>query len=206
MGEKRCPDCKSTKPLSEFFKNRSHKDGVDDYCKRCKTVRLKAWTKTTAGKKWLRKYHSTPARKAYLAREQVKYRHRNPEAIRARTALNHAVQRGKLKRGNCWCGEKAEAHIPDFSKPLEVVWLCPAHNRGAAHGALGNTKKSLAEIHGYDPEKKCWCPVCKTVKLLQHFWRWNVWISSGRPCKICAKARQKRYLSAAKTRRAVAGG
>lgn len=37
---------------------------------------------------------------------------------------------GKIKRKPCIiCGMKAEAHHPDYSKPLEVVWLCSFHHK-----------------------------------------------------------------------------
>lgn len=49
---------------------------------------------------------------------------------KARTILNHAIRDGKLKRKPCQvCGEKAEAHHDDYSKPLEVKWFCFKHHR-----------------------------------------------------------------------------
>lgn len=47
----------------------------------------------------------------------------------ARSYLNVYVRRGKVKRLPCEiCGQKAEAHHEDYSKPLEVVWLCRKHH------------------------------------------------------------------------------
>jgi ribosomal protein S27AE len=44
----------------------------------------------------------------------------------ARSTANVAVRRGVLKREPCSkCGEKiAEKHHHDYSKPLDVTWLC----------------------------------------------------------------------------------
>lgn len=57
-------------------------------------------------------------------------RRRNPEKVRARDAVANAIRRGKLSRLPCEvCGEvKSEAHHGDYSKPLEVRWLCRPHH------------------------------------------------------------------------------
>lgn len=39
------------------------------------------------------------------------------------------LRRGKLERKPCEvCGEKAQMHHNDYSKPLEVTWLCRKHH------------------------------------------------------------------------------
>lgn len=40
--EKRCPECREVKPLREFVRNRSSKDGLGSYCKPCHRVIIKA--------------------------------------------------------------------------------------------------------------------------------------------------------------------
>lgn len=40
------------------------------------------------------------------------------------------VYRAKLKKEKCFCGEKeVHAHHDDYSKPLEVMWLCRIHHK-----------------------------------------------------------------------------
>lgn len=46
--------------------------------------------------------------------------------IRARNKVKHLCRVGKMQRGNCEaCGKpNAEAHHEDYSRPLDVRWLC----------------------------------------------------------------------------------
>lgn len=61
-----------------------------------------------------------------------RHREKYPEKEEARTALRNAVQLGKLEKpANCeGCGKAKSprplhGHHADYSKPLEVEWLCP---------------------------------------------------------------------------------
>jgi ribosomal protein S27AE len=49
---------------------------------------------------------------------------------KCRLATRYAITIGKLLRGPCEkCGsEVTEAHHDDYSKPLEVRWLCQTHH------------------------------------------------------------------------------
>ena len=59
-----------------------------------------------------------------------RYRKKYPEKYIAHRLLNNAVRSGKLKRMPCVvCGkEKVEGHHEDYSKPLDVIWLCKKHH------------------------------------------------------------------------------
>jgi ribosomal protein S27AE len=60
----------------------------------------------------------------------------NQAKLAARWRCSEAIRKGELTRSTCeTCGaEKAEAHHDDYSKPLDVRWLCrqchAAHHRG----------------------------------------------------------------------------
>lgn len=48
-----------------------------------------------------------------------------------RSYLNVYLRRGKITKGNCSVcnsSDNVEAHHEDYSKPLEVTWLCRLHH------------------------------------------------------------------------------
>lgn len=54
------------------------------------------------------------------------------QKTRVRTAVNVALRNGRLVREGCKvCGGRAEAHHEDYSKPLDVTWLCRTHHAEA---------------------------------------------------------------------------
>lgn len=55
---------------------------------------------------------------------------RYPERVYARELVRRAVRSGRLVRGVCACGSvETFAHHEDYSKPLDVRWLCRACHR-----------------------------------------------------------------------------
>lgn len=60
-----------------------------------------------------------------------KYRLKYKEKIKAHSIINRAIRAGTVKRKPCVkCGvlKNVQAHHPDYSKPLKVIWLCPIHH------------------------------------------------------------------------------
>ena len=55
-----------------------------------------------------------------------RWRERNPEKVQAWQEARNAMRRGELKQLPCeLCGNEAtDKHHDDYSKPLEVRWLC----------------------------------------------------------------------------------
>jgi ribosomal protein S27AE len=67
---------------------------------------------------------ANPERHAELARA---YRARNREKTKAQNQLNYAIRSGRVERQACeLCGtdKKVHAHHHDYTKPLDVRWLC----------------------------------------------------------------------------------
>jgi len=80
------------------------------------------------------------AHRGERAAKQRAYHKANLDKIRAKSAVYYALQTGKLNRSQCECGSSdVEAHHDDYSKPLEVRWLCRScHQR--LHAALKRDK------------------------------------------------------------------
>lgn len=75
-----------------------------------------------------KKAEDPEAWRAYLNEKRKRWRHANPLRGRAHTKVWKAVKQGVLIRPNACerCGKacKPEATHDDYSKPLEVEWLC----------------------------------------------------------------------------------
>lgn len=52
-----------------------------------------------------------------------------------RSKLRYEVRVGRVKKMSCEkCGDKkSQAHHKDYSKPLDVVWLCRKHHENLHH-------------------------------------------------------------------------
>lgn len=93
-----------------------------------------------------RKREENPEKKA---QEQSDYRQKYPERIKANSILNYAIKKGEIKRLPCeikGCKRKdTHGHHEDYSKPLEVIWLCPADHKKWEIGTIGPKDLSTVE-------------------------------------------------------------
>lgn len=134
MLNKKCSHCKEIKPTSEFFKDKSNKDGLYDNCKSCHSAYTIAYGKTEKAikrrNKYVSKFFSTPEGKLKRNKIQRDYRKKNPEKYRARQVIHNAVQRGKMPRVSTLfckeCGKKAESyhHYKGYEFKYDVIPLC----------------------------------------------------------------------------------
>ena len=79
----------------------------------------------------IRLYQQSLAGKQAQHNSDVNQRRKSPEKYRARQIVLGALRSGKLIKLPCrFCNIKqVEAHHPDYSKPLEVIWLCSECHR-----------------------------------------------------------------------------
>lgn len=135
---KTCKDCLVSKCEDEFY----YGQGACKECRRAAVRRnralrighYKAYERGRASAPHrvsaVKAYAKTDAGKAAAIRAKRKQIAKHPEKRRARVAVGNAVRDGRLKRGPCSCGSaKTQAHHHDYSKPLEVEWLCSRCHR-----------------------------------------------------------------------------
>lgn len=81
-----------------------------------------------------RKYRRTEKGRIVNRRKAQKYRDAHPEKRAAHRAVELAMDAGKITKPDICehstdCEGRIEAHHPDYSKPLEVRWLCIKHHK-----------------------------------------------------------------------------
>jgi hypothetical protein len=142
---KTCGTCRSEKPASDFYADKRRRDGLKGQCKRCH-CRTSIDSRDIGRARDSNREHMRRAR----AKDPEKFRERDrrrapmknrtPHA-RARFAVAAAVRSGRLVPPR-ECGRrrrtrKLNAHHADYSRPLDVEWLCTEchgreHRRGDA--------------------------------------------------------------------------
>lgn len=129
--EKACTRCKVVKPLVEgFYQDRQKRDGRCSVCRECsvKEKSAKYYEDPSKFSRYRREYSQRPERIAARVESEKRQRAASPEKFKARIAVNNAIARGKMERLPCRdCGDpNSHAHHHDYSKPLDVVFLCRA--------------------------------------------------------------------------------
>ena len=67
----------------------------------------------------------------YYMRTDMPPRIKQPaDLMKVKDAVRYAIKVGKLVKTPCHvCGkEQVEGHHPDYSRPLDVAWLCKEHH------------------------------------------------------------------------------
>lgn len=114
-----CKKCNITKVIKLFPVDKRSPKGHYTTCKACKNAYQRQYSKTDAGK--LVQVLADQARKEKFAHKRS-----------ARSKTFTAIKNGTIKVLPCLiCGDKAEAHHHDYSRPLDVMWLCRTHHMKA---------------------------------------------------------------------------
>jgi hypothetical protein len=145
---KKCFKCNEIKDLSEFYRHKAMGDGHLNKCKEC--------TKKDSDDNFKRKMLDPVWQVKERERQRLKEAKRRDSGLvkkykKATIPFKQrkekygeylsAIQCGKLTPMPCEvCGkQKTQGHHEDYSKPLDVVWLCVRHHQDR-HIHLRNAK------------------------------------------------------------------
>lgn len=121
---KNCHKCKLDQELSNFY----FRHGVmENNCITCRRSYSKEYRRTHSYDS-VKNYHQTQRGKLSVNRASQKAYIKHREKWRARYKLRYEVKKGNIiKPFNCSdCKKKLplQGHHEDYTKPLEVIWLC----------------------------------------------------------------------------------
>lgn len=140
MADKTCSRCGIAKPLSEFRFERK-RSSHHPWCHPCERAYQKQWRVENAAHlaeyrranrahilERMREYDLRPERRANRLQRMAEWREQNRDKIRVQNRANHAIATGEIQVASacerCGSVNSLDKHHPDYSKPLEVVWLC----------------------------------------------------------------------------------
>ena len=136
MTRKVCFKCKVEKSLDKFYRHKMMGDGHLGKCKECTKddVRNHRRENDSVREYDRRRYHDDVERRRKNQEGCARRRKENPDQYHAHSMVSNAVRDGRLARPDrcSRCNEKApkiEGHHEDYSKPLEVIWLCALCHR-----------------------------------------------------------------------------
>jgi len=134
---KTCFKCLRELDISSFYAHPRMADGHLNKCKDCTRDDARKNYASDRAKRaeYEREREKTAHRRAQKLAYQAEHRKRHPQKYKARMAVSRALARGVITREPCKsCGaRKTQAHHHDYSKPLDVQWLCHACHM-AEHG------------------------------------------------------------------------
>lgn len=126
MQMKKCFKCDEVLPMAEFYPHPRMTDGHLGKCKKCTRydTRQNRSARRAQYNAYDRERSKSPTRIAAIRASRA------TEKKLATQAVYNALQHGRLTREPCVvCGElKSEAHHTDYSKQLDVMWLCRRHH------------------------------------------------------------------------------
>jgi hypothetical protein len=140
---KTCICCNQLKPFEEYYAHPQMADGRLGRCKSChKSEIRKNYVRRLQEPDWREKELDRQRSKAKRHREEgrkpsleairrgaKKWAEANKLKRKAHSKVSNAIRDGKFEPKPCEvCGQKAQAHHDDYSKPLDVRWLCPKHH------------------------------------------------------------------------------
>ena len=161
---KECTKCHKDLPDSSFNQASRNKNGLRAECRNCQHAKYREytkggkariaqsrWTDTDKGRESSRRSdrkrnqseHRREYKRKYVAQRRMMASAKAKDV--ARYTLNNAIKGGHLQRGTTCqyadtgaCSGKLLAHHDDYTKPLDVRWLCSKHDYDTHHGLIAS--------------------------------------------------------------------
>jgi len=144
-----CRVCCVEKPLAAYSRLSTNPEGRQTTCKTCaadyqrfrraafrervKKIEIMSLLRNLDKRRAsVRRYATSDAGRQNAILRTKARRKKYPERVNAMNAVARALRRGILTKGPCEvCATttRIEAHHPDYTKPLDVMWLCRIHHR-----------------------------------------------------------------------------
>ena len=140
--KKQCFKCGRILDIQEFYQHKEMKDGHLNKCKDCTKKDVHNRSRLCADK--IKEYEHTRSktkkRKELSKFYRKKYRLEHPERVAIYLKLKRAIESGKIVRPSCCsiCGKECKpvAHHHDYSKPLDVIFVCQQCHKRIHAGTL----------------------------------------------------------------------
>ena len=133
-----CKVCNVTSDVAEFYA------GVNTRCKECHKAAVRKnrqdkieyyaqydaerYQKDPRVRSRHKRYAKTEDGKASMKKSREKWQKASPEKRACHVILNNAVKNGRLQKPKscqvCGASGRIEGHHHDYTKPLDVEWLC----------------------------------------------------------------------------------
>jgi len=130
-----------SKPLDDYYRHPRASLGRDTKCKECAKRMVSAnYGAKRAQYSAYERERAQQSERRQAARQQTKlYRERHPERARAHRMVAYYKHTGALVPRPCdGCGavDGLQAHHHDYTRPLDVTWLCFKCHRERGHGQV----------------------------------------------------------------------
>jgi len=131
-----CSDCGAEKPLDDFPAHSESAEGRRRQCRSCYRARRRMLLDANPTRKQqtlsrVKAWHEAHPDRVRVHRQKWQDANRVwNEKLSSQHKVKYAKRTGKLVAQPCEvCGSKGQAHHDDYTKPLDVRWLCSRHHK-----------------------------------------------------------------------------
>ena len=147
---KQCFKCLCVKPRVDFYAHKAMGDGLLGKCKECTKIdatahrngnldTVKAYDRLRSAMphrvSGRAQYRKTAAYAGSHEAAVLRWAAKFPERRTANYLVGSAIRDGRITKWPACalpeCNDRPESHHADYSRPLDVVWLCDTHHKQA---------------------------------------------------------------------------